>query len=94
MDKARASAFLVQRVSELVVDVEHMLVGAIAKHALRPSLVRDAQLVRRVQLQLVRAKQRMAPMDPELAAAKAMWERMSVDEIIATYAKRQREQEQ
>ncbi len=94
MDKAQASAFLVQRVGELVVDVEQMLVDSIAKHALRTQLLRDAQFVRRVQLQLIRAKQRMAPTDPELAAAKATWERMSVDEIIATYAKRQREQEQ
>jgi hypothetical protein len=92
MDKAARLAQTVPRlipnVENLLVEAEHELGEAIKHHALRPRITRRAEMVRRMQLMLVRFRLLAAPNDRQLAEIKAMWEAMSIDDIVGAYRAR------
>ncbi|HEY1816697.1 MAG TPA: hypothetical protein VGG74_30325 [Kofleriaceae bacterium] len=88
MDKAGAARRVLPNIEQLVAGAETSLADAIRAHALRPKLERDARMVRRLKLTLVRFELLTKPDDAQLTATKATWEAISEDEIIAMYTGR------
>ena len=85
MDKAEAAQRVLPNVAALLADAERRLVESIERAASRAALGRNARLVRRVQLLVLKTKKLAGASTDE---ARDAWERMSDDDIIAAHTRK------